>query len=215
MPRSTHHAISGRKRRFIAADFTSSAGRPDEWSSHRSSDPSLSDRWPEQGPAMGPVQLCGVGGDLVIMAISTNLLVGVVGIFSVSQAALMGVGAYAFAVTILPGAPFLAFAFALFICAVLNVLTSLPSPCVFWPAITSSSPRSASRSSPWRSSSIGRSMTGGVGGIAGIQAPMILGFDLDEPRRFRSSPRSARRSRRSATSFSCGRAMAGSCTPCG
>lgn len=119
----------------------------------------------------------------VIMAISTNLLVGVVGIFSVSQAALMGVGAYAFAVTVLAGAPFLlAFAFALLICAVLNVLTSLPSLRLAgdYFVVTSFGIQIVAMAVfvNWSS------MTGGVGGIAGIPAPTIFGFDLDEPQRF-------------------------------
>ena len=41
-----------------------------------------------------------------IMALSTNFLVGIIGIFSVSQAALMGVGAYTYAGVAMAGMPF-------------------------------------------------------------------------------------------------------------
>jgi branched-chain amino acid transport system permease protein len=57
----------------------------------------------------------------VIMALSTNFLVGVIGIFSVSQAALMGVGAYAFAVSVKMGMPFAAaLVLAIVLCGALN-----------------------------------------------------------------------------------------------
>jgi branched-chain amino acid transport system permease protein len=63
-----------------------------------------------------------------IVAISTNLLMGVVGIFSVSQAAIMGIGAYATALLMIANVPFpLAILIAAVICAVVNVVASLPS----------------------------------------------------------------------------------------
>ncbi|MBW8636344.1 branched-chain amino acid ABC transporter permease [Hoeflea sp. WL0058] len=63
-----------------------------------------------------------------IVAISTNLLMGVVGIFSVAQAAIMGCGAYAYAVLAAAGAPFFpAVCGAMMIAASLNLLTALPS----------------------------------------------------------------------------------------
>jgi len=53
-----------------------------------------------------------------IVAISTNLLMGVIGIFSVSQAAIMGIGAYATAVLMIANVPFpLAILIAAVICA--------------------------------------------------------------------------------------------------
>ena len=65
----------------------------------------------------------------VLLGLSTNLLVGVVGIFSVSQAAVFGVGAYIVADFLLAGT--LGFVPAIIIaaiaCIVLNVLITLPS----------------------------------------------------------------------------------------
>ena len=64
-----------------------------------------------------------------IAALSTNLLVGIIGIFSVSQAAIMGIGAYACALLLLNlDLPFfVALAGAMLICAAVNIVTSLPS----------------------------------------------------------------------------------------
>ena len=63
-----------------------------------------------------------------IISISTNLLVGIIGIFSVSQAALMGVGAYAYALSSGAGLDFVgASLVAMAVCALIAILTSLPS----------------------------------------------------------------------------------------
>lgn len=63
-----------------------------------------------------------------IAALSTNLLIGVIGIFSVAQAAIMGVGAYTAALLMMVGVPFpLALLAAILTCAAINVLCSLPS----------------------------------------------------------------------------------------
>src|ERR1700683_5546683 len=66
----------------------------------------------------------------VLLGLSTNLLVGIVGIFSVSQAAVFGVGAYVvahflMASSALPFIPALAIAAAC--CVALNILVTLPS----------------------------------------------------------------------------------------
>src|SRR3954453_22550892 len=66
----------------------------------------------------------------VLLGLSTNLLVGIVGIFSVSQAAVFGVGAYLVAHFLmaadpLPFIPCLAIAAAC--CVALNILVPLPS----------------------------------------------------------------------------------------
>ena len=65
----------------------------------------------------------------VLLGLSTNLLVGVVGIFSVSQAAVFGVGAYIVGDFLLSGTlSFLpALAVAAAACIALNVLITLPS----------------------------------------------------------------------------------------
>jgi branched-chain amino acid transport system permease protein len=66
----------------------------------------------------------------VLLGLSTNLLVGIVGIFSVSQAAVFGVGAYVVAHFLLAPEPmsFLpALGIAAVCCILLNVLVTLPS----------------------------------------------------------------------------------------
>jgi branched-chain amino acid transport system permease protein len=65
----------------------------------------------------------------VPVAMSTGLLVGSAGIFSVSQAAIFGIGAYTVgALTIHALAPFwVALLLAMGICAIINVLLSLPA----------------------------------------------------------------------------------------
>src|SRR6201986_202933 len=66
----------------------------------------------------------------VLLGLSTNLLVGIVGIFSVSQAAVYGVGAYIVAHFTMAAEP-LAFIPSLLIaaacCVALNILVTLPS----------------------------------------------------------------------------------------
>ena len=63
-----------------------------------------------------------------IVSLSTNLLMGVVGIFSVSQGAIMGIGAYATAILMIAHVPFLlAIVGAVLVCAAINVISSLPS----------------------------------------------------------------------------------------
>ncbi len=64
-----------------------------------------------------------------IAAISTNLLVGLIGIFSVSQAAIFGTGAYVVALLTLKGTlsfP-MAILVAILLCSLLNVALALPS----------------------------------------------------------------------------------------
>src|SRR6202035_3796070 len=66
----------------------------------------------------------------VLLGLSTNLLVGIVGIFSVSQAAVFGVGAYIVAHFLMAADPmsFLpALGIAAVCCILLNVLVTLPS----------------------------------------------------------------------------------------
>ena len=66
----------------------------------------------------------------VLLGLSTNLLVGIVGIFSVSQAAVFGVGAYIVAHFLMAADPlsFLpALAIAAACCIALNILVTLPS----------------------------------------------------------------------------------------
>lgn len=118
-----------------------------------------------------------------IMALSTNFLVGIIGIFSVSQAAMMGVGAYAFAVAAMAGLPFpLALLCALGLCAVLNVATSLPSLRLEgdYFVVTSFGIQLVATAVfiNWTA------VTGGVTGIFGIPAPTFFGIELIDPPAF-------------------------------
>jgi branched-chain amino acid transport system permease protein len=116
----------------------------------------------------------------VIMALSTNFLVGVIGIFSVSQAALMGVGAYAFAVSVKMGMPFAAaLVLAIVLCGALNLITSLPSLRLEgdYFVVTSFGIQLVATAVfiNWTA------VTGGASGISGIPAPTIFGYSAEEP----------------------------------
>ena len=118
-----------------------------------------------------------------IMAISTNFLMGVIGIFSVSQAALMGVGAYVFAAAVLAGVPFIvAIALGVIVCAILNAVTSLPSLRLEgdYFVVTSFGIQLVATAIfinwTWA--------TGGVTGVFGIPAPSFFGYSATEPAGF-------------------------------
>ena len=118
-----------------------------------------------------------------IMALSTNFLVGIIGIFSVSQAALMGVGAYAYAGLAMAGLPFpIALLVAVTLCALLNVVTSLPALRLAgdYFVITSFGLQFIATAVfvNWVQ------VTGGSTGIAGIPAPAVLGVSFEEPQYF-------------------------------
>jgi branched-chain amino acid transport system permease protein len=118
-----------------------------------------------------------------IVALSTNFLVGVIGIFSVSQAAIMGVGAYAYAIAVMAGIPFpLALLLAIAICALLNVATSLPSLRLEgdYFVVTSFGLQIVATAVFMNWSAV----TGGTSGIAGIPAPRFSGLSFDEPENF-------------------------------
>lgn len=115
-----------------------------------------------------------------IMAISTNFLMGVIGIFSVSQAALMGVGAYVFAGAVLAGIPFLlALLLGVIACAILNAVTSLPSLRLEgdYFVVTSFGIQLVATAIfinwTWA--------TGGVTGVFGIPSPSFFGYSTAEP----------------------------------
>jgi branched-chain amino acid transport system permease protein len=118
-----------------------------------------------------------------IVALSTNFLVGVIGIFSVSQAAIMGVGAYAYAIAVMAGIPFpLALLLAIALCALLNVATSLPSLRLEGDYfVVSSFGLQIVATAVFMNWS---AVTGGTSGIAGIPAPRFSGLSFDEPENF-------------------------------
>lgn len=116
-----------------------------------------------------------------IAALSTNLLVGVIGIFSVSQAAMMGIGAYTFALlTTAVGLPFpVAIVGAIVVCAALNVVTSLPALRLAgdYFVVTSFGTQLVATAVFINWSEV----TGGASGLAGIPAPMLFGYGSESP----------------------------------
>jgi branched-chain amino acid transport system permease protein len=120
----------------------------------------------------------------VALALSTNLLVGIVGIFSVSQAAVFGVGAYIVAAFImsdtLPYVPALLVAAGC--CVGLNVLLALPSLRVAgdYFVVTSFGIQLLATAvfSNWTAG------TGGANGLPGIPPPVIAGLTVDENSRY-------------------------------
>ena len=115
----------------------------------------------------------------VALALSTNLLVGIVGIFSVSQAAVFGVGAYIVAAFIMSGTlPFLA---ALLVaaggCVALNILLALPSLRVAgdYFVVTSFGIQLLATAvfSNWTAG------TGGANGLPGIPPADVFGVEID------------------------------------
>jgi branched-chain amino acid transport system permease protein len=118
-----------------------------------------------------------------IMALSTNFLVGIIGIFSVSQAAMMGVGAYAYAGVAMAGLPFpVALLAAVTLCALLNIVTSLPALRLAgdYFVITSFGLQFIATAVfiNWVQ------VTGGSTGVAGIPAPRIFGISFEESHYF-------------------------------
>jgi len=120
----------------------------------------------------------------VLLGLSTNLLVGIVGIFSVSQAAVFGVGAYIVAFLLMNTAvPFpAALLVAAIACIALNILVTLPSLRVSgdYFVVTSFGIQLLATAifTNWTSG------TGGAAGLPGIPAPFILGHELIEPSSF-------------------------------
>jgi branched-chain amino acid transport system permease protein len=116
-----------------------------------------------------------------LAAMSTNLLVGIVGIFSVSQAAIFGVGAYTVALlTVANYVPFwLAVLIAIVVCGLLNVLWSLPSLRLWgdYFVVTSFGSQLVATSVfiNWSE------LTGGAAGIAAIPGPRIFGYEAIDP----------------------------------
>jgi branched-chain amino acid transport system permease protein len=118
-----------------------------------------------------------------ILSISTNLMVGIIGIFSVAQAAIMGIGAYVYALCALKGLDFAtSAAIAIMVCAVFNILTSLPSLRLAgdYFVVTSFGIQIIASAVfiNWTE------VTNGATGIFGIPAPTMLGFSADTPPEF-------------------------------
>ncbi len=120
----------------------------------------------------------------VLLGLSTNLLVGIVGIFSVSQAAVFGVGAYIVAFLLMhTPVPFIAaIPIAALLCIGLNILVTLPSLRVSgdYFVVTSFGIQLLATAvfTNWTGG------TGGANGLPGVPAPIILGHEFIEPMEF-------------------------------
>ncbi len=117
----------------------------------------------------------------VLLGLSTNLLVGIVGIFSVSQAAVFGVGAYLVAHFLMAADPlgFLpALAIAAACCIALNVVVTLPSLRVSgdYFVVTSFGIQLLATAvfTNWTAG------TGGANGLPGIPSPDLFGVTLEQ-----------------------------------
>jgi len=115
----------------------------------------------------------------VMLGLSTNLLVGIVGIFSVSQAAVFGVGAYIVGHFLMAAEPmsFLAaLAIGMLCCITLNILVTLPSLRVSgdYFVVTSFGIQLLATAvfTNWTAG------TGGASGMPGIPPPDVFGYQL-------------------------------------
>lgn len=118
-----------------------------------------------------------LAGIYVLLGLSTNLLVGIAGIFSVSQAAVFGVGAYIVAHFLMAAdpMPFLpALAIAAACCIALNILITLPALRVSgdYFVVTSFGIQLLATAvfTNWTAG------TGGANGLPGIPPPEIFGW---------------------------------------
>ena len=117
----------------------------------------------------------------MLLGLSTNLLVGIAGIFSVSQAAVFGVGAYIVAYFLMNDDPlsFLpALAIAAVCCISLNILVTLPSLRVSgdYFVVTSFGIQLLATAvfTNWTAG------TGGANGLPGIPPPDLFGYDAGQ-----------------------------------
>src|ERR1700742_131617 len=114
----------------------------------------------------------------VLLGLSTNLLVGIAGIFSVSQAAVFGVGAYIVAYLLMNDiTSFLpAMLAAAAFCVALNVLVTLPALRVSgdYFVVTSFGIQLLATAifTNWTEG------TGGASGLPGIPSPDVFGYQL-------------------------------------
>lgn len=119
-----------------------------------------------------------------LAALSTNLLVGVIGIFSVSQAAIVGIGAYTVALLTLGQVVSfpIAMVVAMAACALLNILLALPSLRVAgdYFVVTSFGSQLVATAIfiNWSQ------LTGGASGLMAIPPPELFGFAFDESNTF-------------------------------
>ena len=130
----------------------------------------------------------------VLLGLSTNLLVGIVGIFSVSQAAVFGVGAYVVAHFLMAADPlsFLpSLAIAAACCVALNILVTLPSLRVSgdYFVVTSFGIQLLATAVfiNWATG------TGGANGLPGIPPPDVFGLPIESNAQIRAAVHRRRR----------------------
>jgi branched-chain amino acid transport system permease protein len=115
----------------------------------------------------------------VLLGLSTNLLVGIAGIFSVSQAAVFGVGGYIVAYFLMNDTMGFvpAMVIAAIACVVLNIVVTLPSLRVSgdYFVVTSFGIQLLATAvfTNWTNA------TGGANGLPGIPPPDLFGYSLD------------------------------------
>src|ERR1700749_2685677 len=120
----------------------------------------------------------------VLLGLSTNLLVGIAGIFSVSQAAVFGVGAYIVAFFLMNDiTSFLpALAIAAVCCIALNILVTLPALRVSgdYFVVTSFGIQLLATAvfTNWTEG------TGGANGLPGIPPPDLFGWPVETTGRY-------------------------------
>ncbi len=119
-----------------------------------------------------------------LAAMSTNLLIGVTGIFSIAQGAIFGIGAYVVALATLSNTlPFpLAVLFAMVICSLVNVAMALPSLRVSgdYFVVTSLGMQFVLTAVFTNLPGI----TGGASGLPGVPPPSFFGFELADTQTF-------------------------------
>jgi branched-chain amino acid transport system permease protein len=116
-----------------------------------------------------------------LAAMSTNLLVGVTGIFSVSQGAIFGIGAYFVGgLGLNAGLPFwAALPLGMLACALISIVVTLPALRISgdYFVVTSFGIQIIATSLFMNLTGV----TGGASGLAGVPPPDVFGRDLDSP----------------------------------
>ena len=119
-----------------------------------------------------------------LAAMSTNLLIGVTGIFSIAQGAIFGIGAYIVALSTLSDTlPFpLAMLLAMLLCSLVNVAMALPSLRISgdYFVVTSLGMQFVLTAAFTNLPGI----TGGASGLAGVPPPVLFGVELDDSQSF-------------------------------
>jgi branched-chain amino acid transport system permease protein len=119
-----------------------------------------------------------------LAAMSTNLLIGVTGIFSIAQGAIFGIGAYIVAIATLNDAlPFpLAMLLAMVLCSLVNVAMALPSLRISgdYFVVTSLGMQFVLTAAFTNLTGI----TGGASGLPGVPPPVLFGIELDDSQSF-------------------------------